>query len=293
MNLLRPYACHRNGTRKRACISGDSASSSLERESSSSSPTQAAKPIIALLQCSEAAYAVSSKARALPPPSVRASMDLVSINVIILQPTDLHWINGSIDDAADLCAHSPVEFRIDDATLIKPSDGTWTVSAAAVYLLRTLSQDHTKQQPVAEHLFPCCGNGMFDVEGQDDVMIIGCNTGIDFEVVRAGDEIFLVTPDGARYVLAVSDWSGAVCDFADRVQGFYAASSPKKPEDDADRAGFIKLITEWVRRRQLAAQTRAEPTSLLPNQFPLIEPGHGTASSLPARVLEWFSRTKH
>src|SRR5262249_36202136 len=157
---------------------------------------------------------------------------------------------------------------IDDATLIKPSDGDWTVSASAVYLLRTLSQPHTKQQPVAEYLFPCCGNGMFDVEGQDDVLIIGCNTGIDFEVVRTGDQTFLTAADGVRCIVTAAAWSMAVCDFADRVQAFYAGSSPKKPEDDADRAGFIKLTNEWARRRQIAAQIKADPSGLFPYLFP-------------------------
>ena len=89
--------------------------------------------------------------------------------MIILRPTNLHWIDGSTDDSADLCAHSGVAFRIGQITLVKPSDGDWTVSAAALYLLRTLSQRHTRQQPIAEHLFPCFGNGIFEVEGQDDV----------------------------------------------------------------------------------------------------------------------------
>jgi hypothetical protein len=115
--------------------------------------------------------------------------------VIVLRPTNLHWIDG-INDPADLCAHSPVEFRIGGATLIKPSDGDWTVSAAALYLLRTLSQPHTKQQPITDYLFPCCGNGIFEVEGRDDVRIVGCNSGIDFEVVRTDDEVALTAEDG-------------------------------------------------------------------------------------------------
>jgi hypothetical protein len=61
---------------------------------------------------------------------------------------NLHWINGSADDRADLCAHARVEFRTNGDVLIRPDDGIWTVSAAAVYLLRTLSRQHTKSEPV-------------------------------------------------------------------------------------------------------------------------------------------------
>jgi hypothetical protein len=218
-------------------------------------------------------------------------MDLVGIDVTILRPTNLHWIE-SIDDASDLCAHSPVEFRICDATLINPADGDWTVSAASVYLLRTLSRPHTKQQPVAEHLFPCCGNGMFDVDGEDDVLIVGCNSGIDFEVVHAGGEVLLTTADDARYSVQSSDWRGAVCQFADAVQAFYAASRPKNPEDDTDRAGFVKLIGEWARRRALAADPEIASSQVYPYYFPLAEPGVSSTRSLPTRVVQRFSKTK-
>ena len=66
--------------------------------------------------------------------------------MITHRPTNLHWIDA-INDAADLCAHSGVDFRIGDSILVKPSDGDWTVSAAALYLLRTLSQPHTSSSP--------------------------------------------------------------------------------------------------------------------------------------------------
>jgi hypothetical protein len=172
--------------------------------------------------------------------------------VIILRPTKLHWIDGSVDDAKDLCAHSGVEFRIGDAVLVKPSDGDWTVSAAALYLLRTLSQPHTNQQPITEYLFPCCGNGIFEVEGHDDVQIVGCNSGIDFEVVRSGDDVVLTAADGAQHRVAFSDWKKAVFAFSDSVRAFYEASSPKEPEDEWEHRSFHKFLAEWSRRRSIA-----------------------------------------
>lgn len=172
--------------------------------------------------------------------------------MIHLRPTNLHWIDGSIDDSEDLCAHSGVDFRIGDAILIKPTDGDWTVSAAALYLLRTLSKQHTKQQPLTDYLFPCCGNGIFEVEGQDDVQIVGCNSGIDFEVVRMDDDVILTAKGGAQHRVALSDWKKAVCEFSDSVRAFCAASSPKEPEDELDGRSFRKFMSEWSRRRALA-----------------------------------------
>ena len=175
------------------------------------------------------------------------------IAMISLRPTNLHWISGSADDLADLCAHAGVEFEVDGDLLVQAGD--WTVSAAAVYLLRTLSRSHTKSEPVAEFLFPCCGNGMFDVEGQSDVLIVGCNSGVDFEVVRVEDEVLLTVADGRQHRIAFADWTRAVCRFSDAVQAFYAGASPKQPSDDIEQNGFQKFQSEWSRRRSQAENT--------------------------------------
>jgi hypothetical protein len=121
-----------------------------------------------------------------------------------------------------------VDFRIGDSVLVEPSNGEWTVSAAAIYLLRTLSQQHTEQDPITEYLFPCCGFDFFEVEGQDDVQIVGCPSGIDFEVLRVDDEVIVTGQDGTQYRVGFSDWKNAVCEFSDSVRAFCSASSPKK-----------------------------------------------------------------
>src|SRR5262249_51982860 len=59
--------------------------------------------------------------------------------VLILQPLKLRWIQGAADDPKDLCAHGDVEFRIGDDVLLDTNGKDLTVSAAALYLLRTLS----------------------------------------------------------------------------------------------------------------------------------------------------------
>src|SRR6516165_5995980 len=103
--------------------------------------------------------------------------------VVILQPVSLRWIQGAADDPKDLCAHGDVEFRIGDDVLLDPTTGKdLTVSAAALYLLRTLSVPHTKDAPVGDQLFPCCGFNMYEVAELEDVVIYGCPNGEDFEV---------------------------------------------------------------------------------------------------------------
>jgi len=171
---------------------------------------------------------------------------------VTLRPTDLHWLKRGTDDPQDLCAHSPVEFRVAGQSIVEPSDGDWSVNAAALYLLRTLSRPHTKDSPVGDHLFPCCGFTLLDLDGQDDVLIQGCLSGVDVQVARVRDQIALTAQDGRQHVLAFSEWRRAVCTFSDAVRSFYARSQPREPFDEEERKGFRKMMQEWDRRRSLA-----------------------------------------
>jgi hypothetical protein len=167
---------------------------------------------------------------------------------VILEPVALRWIKGAADDPADLCAHGDFVFRIGKDTL---SDGLrgreLTLSAAALYLLRTLMQQHTQAHPVGDHLFPCCGFSMFEVPGKEDVLLFGCPNGQDFEILHR-DGVVVRSADGGEWQISWPEWRGAVFGFADRVSEFYAYCSEKQPSPD-DAAGFKKFMAEWERRR--------------------------------------------
>lgn len=168
-----------------------------------------------------------------------------------LSPVDLRWIKGSEDDPSDLCAHGDFEFRIDDDVLSDGSAGrALTLSAAALYLLRTLSRSHTKDAQVGDQLFPCCGHAMYDIPGQDEVVIVGCGNGEDFELDhREGGAAVVVRATGGReWSVDRDSWQAAVFAFVDAVSEFYARSSPKRPTKD-DAAGFRAFQAEWERRR--------------------------------------------
>jgi hypothetical protein len=171
--------------------------------------------------------------------------------VVILQPVRLRWIQGAADDPKDLCAHGDMDFRIGDDVLLDDSKGKdLTVSAAALYLLRSLSVPHTDESSDGENLFPCCGFNMWDVARQEDVVISGCPNGVDFEVLHepSNQNVIIRASDGREWRVACSEWRVAVLAFADRVSEFYAACSPKQPTDD-DAPGFTKFMAEWERRR--------------------------------------------
>ena len=49
------------------------------------------------------------------------------------------WLSGEKDDPNDLCAHGNVKVKIGDESF----EYYCTVSAAAVYLLKSIKEDHT------------------------------------------------------------------------------------------------------------------------------------------------------
>ncbi len=173
--------------------------------------------------------------------------------MLILRATNLHWLDVTAPDPADLCIHSPVEVVVGTARLVEAYAGDWTVSASALYLLRTLERPHTKSDPVGDHLFPCCGFTMYDIAGEDDVAIVGCPNGVDIEVTRHAGQIILTTADGKNHSVPFADWKRAVCRFSYVLREFYKRSPPRMPADPENEKGFRKFMAEWDRRLMTCA----------------------------------------
>jgi hypothetical protein len=166
----------------------------------------------------------------------------------VLQVSSLHWIN--IDSPEhDLCAHGSVRVQIGNEIVCDTTQpNSWCVSASALYLLRTLQQEHTKQHPVSEHLLPCCGHAMFDLEDQEDVVIIGCPAGINWEVRHMDGAVELRTENGSRVTLPLCMYTQIVLQYAKAIESFYVHSDQKVPFDEEDTRGFNKFWREWDRR---------------------------------------------
>jgi hypothetical protein len=172
--------------------------------------------------------------------------------VVALQPLNLRWVGGAADDPHDHCAHGEVVFSVGGDLLLGPGQHKdLTVSAAALYLLRTLSRPHTRAAPVGDHLFPCCGFALSDLPGEEDVVLCGCPGGEDFEVLHevSGVGAVIRTPDGRAWRVPWTAWRSAVFAFADEVSDFYACCSPKVPADDEEARALRKFAAEWGRRR--------------------------------------------
>jgi hypothetical protein len=169
--------------------------------------------------------------------------------MLTLAVHNLHWIKPG-DQPTDMCAHGHVHLVVDGHVLSNDADGSWCVSAASIHLLRTLTQSHTVDQPVAEHLIPCCGHFIVPPEEADeDVVILGCNSGVDWQINRDMNQLQFILPKGPAVLVDSSEWQTAVFKFVDDVRQFYAASAPKTPSDDFEAKGFNAMMAEWQRRR--------------------------------------------
>jgi hypothetical protein len=170
--------------------------------------------------------------------------------MIRLEAHSLRWVHGDLDDPDDQCAHGDVEFVANGTTLVPPGEADWTLSAAALYLLRALTSDHTADAPVAEanFLFPCCGFTAWAEEGRYPVVLVGCPRGVDVWVSHGPGGVSLSSQAGEETV-SEEEWKAAVLGFVGQVEEFYRQCSPKwQPLDEEDRAGWAIFWGEWNER---------------------------------------------
>jgi len=62
---------------------------------------------------------------------------------------------------------------------------------------------------------------MYQEDGTDDVIMLGCPNGVDVEVTPLGDRILIATGDGRKFQVLAAEWRDAVCHFSDLVEEFY------------------------------------------------------------------------
>lgn len=161
-----------------------------------------------------------------------------------IQANALEWLGGSLDDPNDLCLHGHVAVQFGDTVI--EDDGT--VSATALYLLKTLKNDKI----MADHaiqMIPCCGHFLIANADLSAVEIVGCDAGTDWSTIHEGNQVRLILPGGQEEVVSLRDYQYEVLQFADRVEACYKTCTPKVlPTDAFDRNGYIAFWNEWRRR---------------------------------------------
>lgn len=166
------------------------------------------------------------------------------MGIFKIEVDSFEWIGGAADEPQDLCLHGHVMVQIGDTVL----EDSGTVSATALYLLKTLSEDKI-MAPYDIQMIPCCGHFLMPNKELTEVTISGCGKGTDWSTFHEEDTVRLILPTGQEEVVPLVDYTKEVLRFADKVEQFYQSCSPKEiPEDEFERNGYITFWNEWRRR---------------------------------------------
>lgn len=161
-----------------------------------------------------------------------------------IDATELCWIDGSADNSEDLCLHGHAVAHIGEERL----EYDCTVSATALYLLKTLTEDHMIHKD--NQMLPCCGDFCIPDAKLENVTICGCGNGIDWTVKHSGGDVILALENGAETAVPIEEYRQEVYRFADKIEDYYKSCSPKKiPKDKFSHDGYIAFWNEWHRRR--------------------------------------------
>ena len=162
-----------------------------------------------------------------------------------IEATDLAWLGGAADDPRDLCLHGHAKAVIGARTL-EYADAT--VSAAALYLLKSVTEDHLSHAD--NQLLPCCGFFLLPNADLTQVLIVGCDNGLDWSVLHDGELVRLRLDDGYEQTVPLAAYRAEVFRFANKIEAFYASCTPKVlPTDAFARNGYLAFWNEWRRRR--------------------------------------------
>ena len=174
---------------------------------------------------------------------------MVDLKNFSIRADGFTWICGPQDDPEDLCLHGHVTVQI--GKTVMEYDGT--VSATALYLLKTLTEDKIMSKEDIQ-MVPCCGHFLIANKDLSEVTILGCDNGLDWSVVHEGDGVRLTLPSGEETWGPFADYKVEVIRFADKVEAFYRSCRPKHiPKDEFARNGYIAFWNEWHRRYTEAA----------------------------------------
>lgn len=141
----------------------------------------------------------------------------------------------------DCCVHGSVVFKIGNDILHEGGD--WCVSASALRFMKTIFENRIMTDE--DFLIPCCGNYMIPSDDKKSVTIIGCNNGIDFEIIHNQNIVNIKTQNGNQYEIPLDDYRNAVLAYAEQIGDFYKSNPPRKFYDDSEKDAYDAFMYEW------------------------------------------------
>lgn len=160
-----------------------------------------------------------------------------------------HWIKEeNPDDKNDLCLHGELFIRIGNEVLSDLESGSWTLSAASLFLLRTLKMDYNPGD-FENLLIPCCGHFIVAEENKP-ILVLGCPQGIEWTIRHIdGGFVKHISSNGSEAVITEEDYRKIVFDFADKVERSYMDAPRNLPVDGFELQGYNAFWGEWKKLR--------------------------------------------
>jgi hypothetical protein len=124
----------------------------------------------------------------------------------------------------------------------------FTVSAAALFMLRTIESDYGLERIDASsnYLIPHCGHTAWLCGENGRLEVLGCNDGVDIRVEHVVSGYVRLTSGTLGTDVPEAEWKAAVVGFAEQVKAFYRRSLPKESIDDQfDRQGWSAFWSEY------------------------------------------------
>ena len=163
-----------------------------------------------------------------------------------IEATDLHWLEDC--EQTDLCLHGNARAIIGDRTLEYEE---CTVSSTALYLLKSLTEDHIINE-APNQMLPCCGHFILPAEDGKNVIVCGCPNGIDWTVRHGEGCVALILEDGYTVAVPIAEYRREVLTFVQKIEDFYHAAKPRKLSGEQWEWDVYELFwKEWHRRKGL------------------------------------------
>ena len=156
---------------------------------------------------------------------------------------ELCWLDGQPEET-DLCAHGVVRIHAGDHVL----EGAVSVSAAALHLLRTVTDDHEPDEMAK--LFPSDGFCWTPWGDPYPIYLGGCpNGGFDGSVIHDDGCVCLAMEGASAVRIPEAAYRAEVFRFADAVERLFSAGKPKIVRDALDQLWYPLFWKEWHERR--------------------------------------------
>ena len=182
-------------------------------------------------------------------------------NVFEIKILNFHWIDeNNPNDKDDLCLHGRLFIKIGNEILSDFESGNWTLSAASLFLLRTLIMDY-KPDDFENLLIPCCGHFII-AEENEPLQVLGCPNGIEWTIKHINNGFVKhISKNGSEITITEEKYQKIVFDFADKVEQFYRNNPRTLPSDEFDLQGYNGFWKEWKKLRNEIEKTYKMPNA--------------------------------